>query len=578
MSDEENENNTDIDPIEVTIAAGATLSSPARASISRKRKIHVNEGKYKQRGSSSSTSSSGKGNTTCAWDLVKDYPKQHFAVVSGNLRCNACSETLSLKKSSIDKHIKSSKHTNGVARIAKDKKQSQSIMDCLKRRDMREHPSGSTLPAEIRLFRFEIVECVISGGIPLSKVDILRPLLEKCGHRLTHSANLREIIPAVLEKEREKLLSELESVKEASVIFDGTARMGEALAIIVRFVQRLIRLEVLAKALKGDELAQRLMSCLAVKHNFGPNTIIGGIRDGASVNGAALRQLKFFYSNLFDVVCFSHTIDNVGNHFEFRILDSFIQYWVSLFAHSFNARLLWKEKTGQAMRTHSDTRWWSNWEILQQAFCYFGDIEPFLRENEEMSPAMRRHLLEIFDDHQDAQDLRLELAAVVDAGVHFVSATYYLEGDTPLICSCYERLCSVAHAVAVEHYPNTTAVAREIAGGNAVTYNQLMTQAKACIQPGLLSRNLAFNFVLQSVLLRLHGCVVLCKYKISTQRLPPWKNSETFQVLTMTILLPTWPESYLTILLQLMVLSWQMKKKSWHGGQPTVTHFHIGQV
>ena len=30
MSDEENANNTDIDPIEVTIAAGATLSSPAR--------------------------------------------------------------------------------------------------------------------------------------------------------------------------------------------------------------------------------------------------------------------------------------------------------------------------------------------------------------------------------------------------------------------------------------------------------------------------------------------------------------------------------------------------------------------
>ena len=122
-------------------------------------------------------------------------------------------------------------------------------------------------------------------------------------------------------------------MKETSVIFDGTARMGEALAIIVRFVQEdfiptrhLIRLLVLGKALKVDELAQRLMSCLAVKHNFGPNTIIGGIRDGASVNGAALRQLEFFYSNLFDVVCFLHAIDNVGNHFKFRILDSFIQY------------------------------------------------------------------------------------------------------------------------------------------------------------------------------------------------------------------------------------------------------------
>lgn len=168
------------------------------------------------------------------------------------------------------------------------------------------------------------------------------------------------------------------------------------------------------------------------------------------------------------------------------------------------------------MRTHSDTRWWSKWDILQQALYYF---------------AVCQHLLEIFDDHQDFQDLRLELAAVVDASVHFVSATYYLEGDTPLIFTCYERLCSVASAVAVEHYPNTTAFAREIAGGNAVTYNQLMTQAKACIQPGL-------NFYQQK-------SVVLCKFNI-TQWLPPWRNSETFHFWIMTTSLPTWPESSLT--------------------------------
>lgn len=54
-----------------------------------------------------------------------------------------------------------------------------------------------------------------------------------------------------------------------------------------------------------------------------------------------------------------------------------------------------------------------------------------------------------------------------------------------MIFTCYERLYSVASAVAVEHYANTTAFAREIAGGNAVAFNQRMTQAKACIQPGL---------------------------------------------------------------------------------------------
>ena len=67
--------------------------------------------------------------------------------------------------------------------------------------NMLEHPSGSTWPAEILLFQFEIVKHVISESIPLSKVDILCPLLEKYGYRLTHSACLCEIIPGVLEKE-----------------------------------------------------------------------------------------------------------------------------------------------------------------------------------------------------------------------------------------------------------------------------------------------------------------------------------------------------------------------------------------
>lgn len=55
-------------------------------------------------------------------------------------------------------------------------------------------------------------------------------------------------------------------------------------------------------------------------------------------------------------------------------------------------------------------RWWSKWEIFQQALCYFKDIEPFVQENETTTPAMRPrtgHLLEIFDDLQDAQDLQL---------------------------------------------------------------------------------------------------------------------------------------------------------------------------
>ena len=77
-------------------------------------------------------------------------------------------------------------------------------MACLQRRDKRENTPGSTLPT-MRLFRFEVVESFLNGGIPLAKTDSLRPVLEKHGHRLTSSSHLALLNPAVLEKEKDKL-------------------------------------------------------------------------------------------------------------------------------------------------------------------------------------------------------------------------------------------------------------------------------------------------------------------------------------------------------------------------------------
>ena len=62
----------------------------------------------------------------------------------------------------------------------------------------------------------------------------------------------------------------------------------------------------------------------------------------------------------------------------------------------------------------SHTGWWSKWELLKQVSDYFGDVTPFLQENENLSPLIRQHLLEIINDPQDLQDLRLELGVMVD--------------------------------------------------------------------------------------------------------------------------------------------------------------------
>lgn len=75
-------------------------------------------------------------------------------------------------------------------------------------------------------------------------------------------------------------------------------------------------------------------------------SLIAAIRDGVSVNQAALNRIRFIFPKTFNVVCFSHTLDNVGNHFVIPKLTEFGNPWIRLFSQSHKAGLMWKELTG----------------------------------------------------------------------------------------------------------------------------------------------------------------------------------------------------------------------------------------
>ena len=225
------------------------------------------------------------------------------------------------------------KHNDAKRSIQNSKKRDQSLLTFLQRKDEEDNPKGKTLPEDTRLFRFDLVEVFLSARIPLSKIDHLCSFLEKYGHQLTAHGYLSQMIPSIIEKEKETLKTKLSLVDGCSVIFDGTTRLGEALAIVVHFVddkwnmqQRLIRLQVLAKSLKANKLPQCLIQSLAVEYSIRPGVLLAAMKDGAAVNHAALEQVKFFFPQLLDIMSFSHTIDNVGKHFEFRVLDRYSQF------------------------------------------------------------------------------------------------------------------------------------------------------------------------------------------------------------------------------------------------------------
>ena len=444
----------------------SVLRAPRLSDLTRKRKTQTNYGKRKKTCSSSSASSDPKG--VQPQDRVKKFPDEQLSVSAGKLFCKACREELSLKSSSLSNHLKSQKHKDGKRRLQKKEATEQDIAKKLVSYNKETHAVGETLTENTQVFRVKVVSTFLRAGIPLNKLDIFRELFEENGYRLTDKRNMFDLIPFIQKHETDVISEEIKG-KDVSVVFDGTTRLGEALAIVLRYVddgwninQRLVRLQVVVKSLTGEELARELISVLSVQYSIGTQQLLAAMKDRASVNETALRTLKIIYPSLLSVGCFSHTIDRVGEHFSTPNLSEFITSWVSLFSHSPKTRILWRDQTGKAMATYSATRWWSRWEVIEQVSVQFGDVFPFLRRDDLGSTATTAKLITHFTDPQRKALLEVELAAIIDWGRPFVKATYSLEGDGPLALDCYEKIETVKAAINTAHTPNLEAVARRL--------------------------------------------------------------------------------------------------------------------
>ena len=99
--------------------------------------------------------------------------------------------------------------------------------------------------------------------MPLTKIDKFRDVFEDYGYQLSCRRTMSNHIPFIRLHEISLIKGEI-AQWNVGIIFDGTMRLGEVLAIVVRFVddwevkQRLIRLQLLTKMMKGKKLLERL--------------------------------------------------------------------------------------------------------------------------------------------------------------------------------------------------------------------------------------------------------------------------------------------------------------------------------
>jgi len=290
----------------------SVLKAPDMSELSRKQKIMKNPPIGKRRANCNSQSNP-KG--IKPQQKVNEYSTEPFIVSSRKLFCQACREELPLKKSSINYHIKSSKHSEGKKRLEQKKVKDRDIAQSLRKYNEDVYARGETLPEQQQVFRVKVVKTFLLAGVPLSKVGHFCELFEETGYRLTDRRHLFDLIPFILEEEKQHIKQSIQG-KYLSVIFDGISHCGEALAILVRYVndswsvqQQLLCIQLLSKSLTGEEIAHDLIQVLSVNYSISSEHLIAAMQDRASVNGLAMKTVKIVYPKIFDVGCFSHTID-----------------------------------------------------------------------------------------------------------------------------------------------------------------------------------------------------------------------------------------------------------------------------
>ena len=75
--------------------------------------------------------------------------------------------------------------------------------------------------------------------------------------------------------------------KDVGIIFDGTTREGEALVVLVRFVQewevksRLVRFQITQSSVNGDELVRIIIKVLQRKLDVPQSQLLAAMRDRA---------------------------------------------------------------------------------------------------------------------------------------------------------------------------------------------------------------------------------------------------------------------------------------------------------
>lgn len=415
---------------------------------------------------------------------IKDYG---IDIHAGKLFCINCSVEVGTKLSRIKKHIgvdvekgtgkwiivKNTQHLEKQeARRNATESQlyiKQTLIDCLATEPMSPLTGGSlisrsvsalssaqyglTLGDNVRSIRGYVCGALLQDGIPLNilsnPIGATRLLLEEQRCKLPRE-DVAQMIPIVLLAEINKILKVefgIDPAKSSSATrstnhlpsfsfnFDGTTDVAELLSIVIRFVKeskiiiRCICLRFYARSFDAQALANAIYKTVFDDLGLPAALWRSSTRDGASVNGAAMTNLRFLNTSCLDLVCLSHGSNVIGKIFatSCELADKSIKLWARLVESSAMVRRLFLEQAGEIAERMSQVRWYC-WHNIGEQIRKFYSIIRGIVINQNIGNDATRQQLDILLRHQELE-IKCELALQADLGTPLAQTCMGLEGD-----------------------------------------------------------------------------------------------------------------------------------------------------
>src|SRR4051794_9760345 len=165
--------------------------------------------------------------------------------------------------------------------------------------------------------------------------------LEKNNRSLTDETHMRMYIPFLEELEIRSVRRDIGN-NPCSLIFDGTTRVAECFAIVVRFLmgwqieQRCLEFKMLEAPMDAEDVSASLLSAV-LRNGIPPENVHGLMCDGTATNiksigvklclWNALQVVLAACKNGVHIICHSHTFNNVGSQIAVSVWFSFLTPW-----------------------------------------------------------------------------------------------------------------------------------------------------------------------------------------------------------------------------------------------------------